>query len=127
MMDPIVFWLTPVLLLIVLILLTISLTSVHHRRKLIFIEPLGTLVRGYRLVRIDGQVHLAERSLHWLGRATIDNNWLSHILHEITPIKINRPHEMVELESFENIGPLSWRIILLVGSKRISFVIGLSR
>ena len=52
-MELLVFWLIPVLLLIVLIFLTISITNSLRLKKLIVIEPVGSVIKDWLIIRSE--------------------------------------------------------------------------
>src|SRR3989344_7048576 len=98
-MDSIVFWLIPVILLIVLTILTLAMTSVKPKRET-FLEPLGTLVKNWNLARFEGRKSEVERYLETISTLDIGQEWLKTFLH----LREGRGRVKTELIYFRPIG-----------------------
>ena len=121
-MDSIVFWLIPVILLIVLTILTLAMTSVKPKRET-FLEPLGTLVKNWNLARFEGRKSEVERYLETISTLDIGQEWLKTFLH----LREGRGRVKTELIYFRPIGFLGCQVVFRLGRRVTPAVFGLGR
>jgi len=123
-MDLIVFWLTPVLLFTVLIVLLIKHTAAQRQRHLTVIEPINLLLTDWRLVRSEPESLLAQiegfKSVSSESSTTLEHVF-KHVLRNLT-IK-NKPLEF-SVASVEPLAPLSTRFDLTSKTGSKSMLIG---
>jgi hypothetical protein len=83
-MPIIVFWLTPVALALVLLLVVLGQGGSRGRKKLFLVEPLLFLVGRYQLARCDGdQKRLLELLSDWLPGLELQQSLLEQIARQI--------------------------------------------
>ena len=121
-MEGVIFWLTPVALLLVLIFLV--LYQLERRRPLYFVEPLGTVINGWHQARFDGNEPRANTLISWLNQPSGDQGYLSALLNEVSQPGPSQPMT-AQLISLRVIGPLAWQGLLVNNGHGHSVLFGL--
>lgn len=120
-MDLLIFWLTPVILAVVLILVSLSHRPKTKLLPLTLIEPLGTLFKDWRLARrIGSEKRLADLTNYF--SATELDQWSR--LGEIVKGDAQLPSK-VALVKTEPLSLLGEKRLIEVENKTISVIIGL--
>lgn len=125
-MEVIVFWLVPVVLLIVLILLTLQAVKHRHLPKLYVVEPLGFLVTSWQVARFEPDSQSAKRTFKLLARANLSKGTLLEqiIVSAAGSVALKSKDTAGTLVEHQSFGPLAEQFVLELGNKSQSILIG---
>ena len=126
MVEGIVFWLVPVILLIVLIFLSLQIGHHHRWPKLYIIEPLDLLVKSWRAVRFEPDGQALKKSFKLLSSINLSQGTLLEkmIVAAAGAIRLQSKSSTAILTDHHLIGPLAEQFIISLGSKKQSILIG---
>lgn len=119
--EALVFWLMPVLLLTIFIIVIVDHGRDSKRHRLYFIEPLGTLIRRWRPVRLLGSSRELEKMLAVLASAKLDDNSaLEHLLR----LESDRPAAAPVLAERRRLDSWTDQVIVREGAQTRSLIVG---
>lgn len=122
-MSLLVFWLIPVVLLVVLILLVLDYRRANIKPELLIIEPLGKLITLWRLARIIGPEAKIHRVLNCLRQTHLSDSRLIDLV--LSDQSLNqRKEESTHLITDQPLPMLGTRRVLEVADRRSSIVVG---
>lgn len=122
----IVFWLMPIALLVVLILLVLKMTGEKNRQELMAIEPLGYLVSRWQVARIEPDNQSLTQLFKLLASINLSKGTLLEqvIISAATTVRLKSKTSVATLTEHRVVGPLAEQFILEDGAKKQSVVIG---
>ncbi len=125
-MELIVFWLMPVLLLIVLIFLTLQITKDRKLAKLYAVEPLELLIKGWQVARFEPDNQTIKRIFKLLAMANLSKGTLLEqvIVSAARSFRLQSKAMSAMLVEHRSIGPLAEQFILETSAKNQSVLIG---
>jgi len=125
-MEVIVFWMAPVVLLVVLILLTLQIIKHNRKGELYVIEPAGLLVSGWQVARFEPDGQSIRRVFHLLATSNLSKETLLEqiIVSASRSVYLKSKSSSGTLVEHQSFGVLSEQFILQIGNKIQSFVIG---
>lgn len=126
-MEVIIFWLMPVVLLVVLILLVLAMLG-HQRtlRRLTVIEPLGWLVRNWQVARLEPNNQTLAELFKVIASSNLSKGTLLEqiIVSAARSIRLKSKASAATLVEHQSIGPLAEQFVLTLGTKKKSVIIG---
>ena len=125
-MDSIVFWLMPVALLVVLILLTLQIIKHNHKSELYVIEPMGLLVRSWQVARFEPDNQSIRQIFKLLATANLSKGTLleSAIVSASGSVSLKSKSTKGTVVEHQSFGVLAEQLVLEVGNKKQSVLIG---
>ncbi len=122
----IVFWLTPVVLLVVLILLTLQIIKRNRASRLYVIEPLGFLVKSWQVARFEPDSQSIRRMFKLLATSNLSEGTMLEriVVSAADSISLKSKGATGTLVERQSFGSLSVRMVLETGNKTRSFLIG---
>lgn len=120
-MEELVFWLVPVILLVVFTVVLTNHTREPKRRKLLFVEPLGTLVKKWRPVRFVGDVPALQETLKWLIATCLDDGAPLEMVLSLDQVE---PGKMITLIERERLGAWAEQRVVHDENRTVSLVAG---
>lgn len=121
--EGLIFWLVPVILLVVLISIVANHVNSPRRRKLYFLEPLGTLITTWRSVRLIGESSPLRTALTWLAGSDLSEGTpLEWILK--SPDTPSRRAAEFPLLHQQSIGSWGEQRVVQHGGRPVSIVAG---
>ncbi len=122
-MEGIIFWLVPVILLVVFIIVALTHTRESAKPKLLLLEPVGTLIRSWHVARLIGDQKVISQAVRLLrGRLTSDNKTFEQIVTAIVQEKTAA--EPPELLHDASVGLWGVHRVFATGGRTISLVVG---
>ncbi|MDP3992864.1 MAG: hypothetical protein Q8Q05_01460 [bacterium] len=126
-MEVIVFWLMPVVLLVVLILLVLVMIG-HQRtlRRLTVIEPLGWLVKSWQVARFEPNNQTLAGLFKVIASSNLSKGTLLEqiIVSAAGSVRLKSKAAAATLVEHQSIGPLAEQFVLRFGAKKQSVLIG---
>lgn len=120
--EGLIFWLVPVILLVVFTLIVANHARDPRRRKLLLVEPVGTLIPRWRAVRMIGDVNQLRQALAWIEQSRLgDDAPLDCIISLDQP---TNPSEPAPLLGRETLGAWSEQRVLQRTGRTISILAG---
>ncbi len=125
-MAVIVFWLMPVVLLVVLILLSLQIIKHNRKSKLYIIEPVGFLVRDWQVARFEPDSQALTQVFKLLANSNLSEGTLLEqiIISASKSVSLKSKSSAGTLVEHQSFGALSERFVLEIGNKRKSFLLG---
>ncbi len=103
-MEGIIFWLMPMALLVVLIVIVTSQLQQPHRRLLLFCEPLGVLIKRWRVVRLVGAELRLRQLLAALYVSKLDDDSSINLLLQFVDPPLPVEADLVEARPLSALG-----------------------
>ena len=125
-MSLIIFWLMPVVLLLVLILLVLPIIKPHRNGRLYVIEPLGWLVTTWQVARFEPNTQSLARLFKVLASSNLSKGTLLEqiIVSAAGALRIKSQTTSATLIEHQSIGPLAERFVLEISTKTQSVIVG---
>ncbi|MCR4277529.1 MAG: hypothetical protein NUV80_00745 [Candidatus Berkelbacteria bacterium] len=125
-MEVIVFWLVPVALLVVLILLTLQVIKHGRKHTLYIIEPTNFLVSGWHVARFEPDNQTLKQTFKLLATSNLSKGSLLEkiIVSANSSVSLKSKSSTGTLVEHQSFGALSEQFVLEIGSKKQSFLIG---
>lgn len=126
-MEVIVFWLMPVLLLVVLILLALAILARQTTKQpLTVTEPLGWLVKSWQVARFEPDTQSLARLLKMISNSNLSRGTLLEqiIVSAAGPLRLKSKATVASLVEHQSVGPMAEQFILALGTKNQSVLIG---
>ncbi len=120
--EGLIFWLVPVILLIVFTLIVTNHARDPRRRKLLLVEPLGTLIPCWRAVRMIGDVNQLRQALAWTEQTRLGDDAPLDCI--VSSDESPRPSEPTPLIHRELLGAWSEQRVLQRTGRTISILAG---
>lgn len=119
--EELIFWSVPVVLLVVFTLALVNYTRDPRRRKLLFIEPLGTLLTKWRPVRYVGEAAVLKRTLEQLVTSRFHDD---EPLELVLTLESPPPPRRSEVVERRNLGLWSEQRVLIEDNRTVSVIAG---
>jgi hypothetical protein len=125
-MEVIVFWLMPVALLVVLILLTLQIIKHNRKQEIHIIEPLGLLVTDWQVARFEPDSQTIKQVFKLLASSNLSKGTLLEqiIVSSSKSVSLKSKSSTGTLIEHQSFGALSEQFVLELGNKKKSFLIG---
>lgn len=126
-MEVIVFWLMPVVLLVVLILLVLAMSARKTTKQpLKVIEPLGWLVTSWQVARFEPNTQSLTQLFKVLASSNLSKGTLLEqiIVSAAGSIRLKSKATVATLAEHQLVGPLAEQFVLTLGTKKQSVLIG---
>jgi hypothetical protein len=120
--EGLIFWLVPVILLVVFTLIITNHARDPVRRKLLFVEPLGSLIPTWRPVRLIGDASQLRQALAWLAQSRLtDGSPLEHLLADHDAAPVGDPSALLHRQP---LGPWGEQRVLQRNGRSVSILAG---
>ncbi|MEK7201922.1 MAG: hypothetical protein AAB669_00070 [Patescibacteria group bacterium] len=126
-MEVIVFWLMPVVLLVVLILLVLAILARQvTKQPLTVLEPLGWLVTSWQVARFEPNNQPLARLFKVLASSNLSRGTLLEqiIVSAAGSIRLKSKATTGILVEHQSVGPLAEQSLLALGTKKQSVLVG---
>lgn len=120
--EGLIFWLVPVILLVIFSLIVINHSRDPVRRKLLLVEPLGALIPRWRAVRMIGDMNQLRHALAWLAQSRLTD--LSPFEHLLAHEDALPAGQSTPLLFRQTIGTWGEQRVLQRGGRTISIIAG---